>query len=52
MIRSSLTAAQHGKVFLHIDPDVLEGFEAQGEDHVTRMRAVLRFYVEAQKQRR
>jgi uncharacterized protein (DUF4415 family) len=37
-------------VHLRLDSDVLEWFKAQGRGHLTRMNAVLRSYVEAQKQ--
>ena len=36
-------------VHLRIDSDVFEWFKRQGEGHLTRMNAVLRSYVEAQK---
>ncbi len=40
-----------GKASVHIrlDTDVLDWFRAQGKGHLTRMNAVLRSYVEAQK---
>lgn len=47
-----VTPRTKATVSMRIDPDVLEWFKAQGEGHVTRMHAVLRSYVEAQKQRR
>jgi len=34
---------------LRVDSDVLEWFRAQGKGHLTRMNAVLRSYVAAQK---
>jgi uncharacterized protein (DUF4415 family) len=37
-------------VHLRLDNDVLEWFRACGKGHLTRMNAVLRAYVEAQKQ--
>jgi uncharacterized protein (DUF4415 family) len=36
-------------VHLRIDSDVFEWFKRQGEGHPTRMNAVLRSYVDAQK---
>jgi uncharacterized protein (DUF4415 family) len=36
-------------VHLRVDGDVLEWFRSQGKGHLTRMNAVLRSYVEAQK---
>jgi uncharacterized protein (DUF4415 family) len=36
-------------VHLRIDSDVFDWFKKQGEGHLTRMNAVLRSYVEAQK---
>ena len=36
-------------VHLRIDNDVFEWFKSQGEGHLTRMNAVLRSYVDAQK---
>jgi uncharacterized protein (DUF4415 family) len=38
-------------VHLRLDNDVVEWFRARGKGHLTRMNAVLRAYVEAQKQR-
>jgi uncharacterized protein (DUF4415 family) len=42
----------HGKSSIHlrIDSDVLEWFKEQGPGHLTRMNAVLRSFMEAQKQ--
>jgi uncharacterized protein (DUF4415 family) len=42
-----------GKSFIHlrVDTDALEWFKAQGRGHLSRMNAVLRSFVEAQKQR-
>jgi uncharacterized protein (DUF4415 family) len=39
-------------VHLRVDADVLAWFKAQGRGHLTRMNAVLRAYVEAQKGQR
>lgn len=39
-------------VHLRVDADVLEFFRAGGKGHLTRMNAVLRSYMEAQKNRR
>jgi uncharacterized protein (DUF4415 family) len=36
-------------VHLRVDSDVFDWFKKQGEGHLTRMNAVLRSYVEAQK---
>jgi uncharacterized protein (DUF4415 family) len=36
-------------VHLRLDSDVVEWFKARGKGHLTRMNAVLRAYVEAQK---
>ena len=36
-------------VHLRLDSDVVEWFKAHGKGHLTRMNAVLRAYVEAQK---
>jgi uncharacterized protein (DUF4415 family) len=38
-------------VHLRLDSDVVEWFKANGKGHLTRMNAVLRAYVEAQRQR-
>ena len=38
-------------VHLRVDADVFEFFRAEGKGHLTRMQAVLRSYVEAQKSR-
>jgi uncharacterized protein (DUF4415 family) len=38
-------------VHLRLDADVLEWFRAQGRGHLTRMNAVLRSYMQAQKRR-
>ena len=37
-------------VHLRVDSDVFEWFKKQGDGHLTRMNAVLRSYVEAQKE--
>ena len=39
-------------VHLRVDADVLAWFKAQGRGHLTRMNAVLRAYMEAQKGQR
>jgi uncharacterized protein (DUF4415 family) len=39
-------------VHLRVDPEVLDFFKAGGKGHITRMQAVLRAYVDAQKRRR
>ena len=39
-------------VHLRLDPEVVDFFKAGGKGHITRMQAVLRAYVEAQKRRR
>jgi uncharacterized protein (DUF4415 family) len=36
-------------VHLRLDSDIVEWFKTQGKGHLTRMNAVLRTYVEAQK---
>ncbi len=36
-------------VHLRVDADILDFFKAQGKGHLTRMNAVLRSYVEAQR---
>jgi len=36
-------------VSLRVDPDILEFFRGQGNGHLTRMHAVLRAYVDAQR---
>ena len=38
-------------VHLRVDAEVLDFFKSQGKGHLTRMNAVLRTYVEAQKKR-
>jgi uncharacterized protein (DUF4415 family) len=49
--KSARVAMPPGKtsVHLHLDSDVVEWFRAHGKGHLTRMNAVLRAYVEAQK---
>jgi uncharacterized protein (DUF4415 family) len=39
-------------VHLRVDTDVLEWFKAQGRGHLSRMNAVLRSFMEAQKRHR
>jgi uncharacterized protein (DUF4415 family) len=40
-------------VTLRVDPDIIDFFKAQGpKDHLTRMHAVLRAYVDAQRKAR
>jgi uncharacterized protein (DUF4415 family) len=39
-------------IHLRVDTDVLDWFRAQGRGHLTRMNAVLRSFMEAQKQHR
>lgn len=39
------------QVNLRVDPDVLAFFKAQGKGHLTKMHAVLRSYVDAQRGR-
>jgi uncharacterized protein (DUF4415 family) len=36
-------------IHLRIDPDILEWFKSQGPGHLTRINAVLRTYVDAQR---
>jgi len=50
--RSARVAMPAGKTSIHLrlDSDVAEWFRARGKGHLTRMNAVLRAYVEAQKQ--
>jgi uncharacterized protein (DUF4415 family) len=47
--RVVMPAPGKASVHLRVDSDVLEWFKAQGKGHLTRMNAVLRSYVEAQK---
>lgn len=39
------------QVNLRVDPDILAFFRAQGKGHLTRMHALLRSYVDAQRDR-
>ncbi|MBK8909529.1 MAG: BrnA antitoxin family protein [Rhodospirillales bacterium] len=39
-------------VHLRLDPEVLEWFRSQGKGHLTRMSAVLRAYMEANRDKR
>ena len=39
------------QVNMRVDPDILDYFKDQGNGHLTRMHAVLRSYVDAQKKR-
>jgi uncharacterized protein (DUF4415 family) len=39
-------------VHLRLDTDIVDWFKAPGKGHLTRMNAVLRAYVEAQRRRR
>ena len=39
------------QVNMRVDPDILVFFKAEGRGHLTRMHAVLRSYVDAQKKR-
>lgn len=39
-------------VHLRLEPEVIDFFKAGGKGHITRMQAVLRAYVDAQKRRR
>jgi uncharacterized protein (DUF4415 family) len=50
--RSARVVMPAGKTSVHLrlDSDVVEWFRARGKGHLTRMNAVLRAYVEAQKQ--
>jgi len=49
--KSARVIVPHGKTSVHLrlDNDVVEWFRAKGKGHLTRMNAVLRAYVEAQK---
>jgi uncharacterized protein (DUF4415 family) len=49
--RSARVIVPKGKTSVHLrlDNDVVEWFRARGKGHLTRMNAVLRAYVEAQK---
>ena len=50
--KSARVAMPAGKTSVHLrlDSDVVEWFRVRGKGHLTRMNAVLRAYVEAQKQ--
>lgn len=39
------------QVNMRVDPDILDFFKKQGNGHLTRMHAVLRSYVDAQRKR-
>lgn len=49
--KSARVRAPAGKTSVHlrIDTDVVEWFRTRGKGHLTRMNAVLRAYVDAQK---
>jgi uncharacterized protein (DUF4415 family) len=49
--KSAHVVIPHGKTSVHLrlDSDVAEWFRAQGKGHLTRMNAVLRAYVDANK---
>ena len=49
--KSARVVMPNGKTSVHLrlDSDVIEWFKARGKGHLTRMNAVLRAYVEAQK---
>ena len=51
--KSARVVVPKGKTSVHLrlDNEVVEWFRASGKGHQTRMNAVLRAYVEAQKQR-
>jgi len=51
--KSARVVLPPGKTSIHLrlDSDVVEWFKSRGKGHLTRMNAVLRAYVEAQKQR-
>jgi uncharacterized protein (DUF4415 family) len=38
-------------ISMRVDPDILEFFKSQGAGHLTRMHAVLRAYVDAQRKK-
>ncbi len=52
--RARVVMPPRGKssVHLRVDTDVLEWFKAQGRGHLSRMNAVLRSFMEGQKQHR
>jgi len=39
------------QINMRVDPDIIDFFKKQGNGHLTRMHAVLRSYVDAQKKR-
>jgi uncharacterized protein (DUF4415 family) len=49
--KSARVVMPNGKTSVHLrlDSDVVEWFRARGKGHLTRMNAVLKAYVEAQK---
>ena len=49
--KSARIVMPNGKTSVHLrlDSDVVQWFKARGKGHLTRMNAVLRAYVEAQK---
>jgi uncharacterized protein (DUF4415 family) len=49
--KSARVVMPNGKTSVHLrlDSDVVEWFKAHGKGHLTRMNAVLRAYVEAQR---
>ena len=51
--RSARIVVPPGKTSIHLrlDRDVVEWFKGRGKGHLTRMNAVLRAYVDAQKHR-
>jgi len=51
--KSARVVMPSGKTSVHLrlDRDVVEWFKARGKGHLTRMNAVLRAYVDAQKRR-
>ena len=51
--KSARVVMPSGKTSVHLrlDRDVVEWFRARGKGHLTRMNAVLRAYVDAQKRR-
>jgi uncharacterized protein (DUF4415 family) len=50
--RVVMPPAGKSSIHLRVDTDVLQWFKAQGRGHLSRMNAVLRSFMEAQKQRR
>jgi uncharacterized protein (DUF4415 family) len=52
--KSARVVVPSGKTSIHLrlDSDVVEWFRARGKGHLTRMNAVLRAYVEAQRHSR